>query len=100
MDFAFAIDSKNSRLINEIKSLTGKSDSIIPSLLDAVKRVCISLLFNEGKFNEQLLSFCMEKCTQDERKKQKITIKKSNAWTWYLLYSVIPIIIGGLVYRF
>jgi hypothetical protein len=99
MDFTFAVDDKDVKLLSEIKEAGGKADKIVIPMLDSVKRVHVSLCFNEGKFNQQLLSFCMEKCSESEKKKQKVQTKKTSGWTKYLVFFIIPVVVGGLVYR-
>lgn len=71
MDFAFALEPDNQQLIEAIKSCSDKKEQEIISRprLDLVKRSCITMLFTEEKFNNQLLSYCMHKCTEEEKVK-------------------------------
>ncbi|OMJ78413.1 hypothetical protein SteCoe_21786 [Stentor coeruleus] len=101
MDFAYEVDENNPGLLAMIKekSQNEEEGKINVAALEAVKRTYVSLIFNEGKFNEQLLAYCMEKCTEEEKRKQKMQdSKEKGTWT-YMKASILVLVVAIVLYN-
>lgn len=101
MDFAYEVDENNQKLLAMIKEKTQeeKEEKINVAALEAVKRTYVSLIFNEGKFNEQLLAYCMEKCTEEEKRKQKMQDSKGKGIWTYMKTSIFVLVFAIVLYN-
>lgn len=99
MDLAFSIDGKDEKFLDMLYAKNG-SKEVFPDALDSVKRFYISIAFNERKLNEQMLAYCIEKCSEEEERKKQKTVSKNNwGWIGYFLLSLAPVVVGGILYR-
>lgn len=98
MNLAFSIDGKDEKFLEILNSQSGKRE-VAGTVLDMVKRVYISMRFKERKLNEQLLTYCMGKCSEEERKKHKGNYKNNGSWVGYFVVSLVPVVIGAMLYR-
>ena len=94
MEFIFYFNADNSTFTSLVEEKIGKDKKINLAVLDTVKRSYISIVFTEGKFNEQLLSFCMEKIRDESHAKIKT---HESFWAFEKKYFVISAFILGVV---
>ena len=99
MEFAFNLSLSNELLKKSIQEKYVNQVAINPSVLDTVKRTYISIIFTEGKFNEQLLGYCMEKCTEEEKLKNK-NLRMDNKSYFTCFNMCIVILIIGMIMAF
>lgn len=96
MNFIFDLNPEDPVVLNAISNkIENELDKKInTSAFDAIKRTHISLVFNEGKFNEQLLSYCMEKCSEEERIKSKLYVKAKTTSFSYFQIAFLGVVIA------
>ncbi|CAG9327692.1 unnamed protein product [Blepharisma stoltei] len=69
------------------------NDKKVIAAVESIKRFKISMAFSGGKFNDQLLNFCIEKCSEEDRAKRAAKLEEQPKQGWNWLYTIIGIIL-------
>ena len=97
IDLAFGLDGEDERFGKAVMEKSGKNEiiKINPLALDIAKRTCITFLFSEGKFNNQMLAYCIEKCSAEEREKN--VRKNESSWLDCVSIPILLLILSILL---
>lgn len=88
------LNTQNLRFYQALKNAgLDPTDKKVQSSVESIKRFKISMSFTGGKFNDQLLNFCIDKCSEEERLKRKSQAKLQSKNGWGYTMPIIGVLI-------